>query len=168
MIFSKDGYPKNEKTDHRAQDAARYRNGHEIGLNDGDAWRYAGRRFREKLRSYAPGKTEETKNEHNGKTESNGHLPDPIQKIPGNTPKKTRNDSKIKFGRPPLVEGRSEKITVWIRPEVKKRLKRALLQEKLIRDETRSRISISLYWWRKRLMDWIKARTTEPSRLVLF
>lgn len=51
---------------------------------------------------------------------------------------------KKKVGRPPLIEGRTERITVWFRPEVKKRLKRALLQEKLRRDEKDQDIDQSL------------------------
>ena len=64
---------------------------------------------------------------------------------------------KGRVGRPPLVEGRSERITVWFRPEIKKRLKRALLQEKLSRDEQDQDIDQSLLV-EEALVDWLKAR----------
>ena len=59
-------------------------------------------------------------------------------------PKKTKEKVTGKVGRPPLIEGRTERITVWFRPEVKKRLKRALLQDKLLRDEKDQDIDQSL------------------------
>ncbi len=49
-----------------------------------------------------------------------------------------------KIGRPPLVEGRNERITVFLTTKNKKRFKRALLQEQLRRDETGDPIDQSL------------------------
>jgi hypothetical protein len=59
---------------------------------------------------------------------------------PAPTPEKTKN----RVGRPPLKAGRTERITVWFTPEVKKRLRRALLKEKLLRDEKDQDIDQSL------------------------
>ena len=58
-------------------------------------------------------------------------------------------------GRPPLKAGRTERITVWFTPEVKKRLKRALLQEKLLRDEKDEDIDQSLLV-EEALENWLK------------
>ncbi len=63
----------------------------------------------------------------------------PIASLPE---QKTRAVKKI--GRPPLVEGRTERITVFLTAKNKKRFKRALLQEQLIRDEKGQPIDQSL------------------------
>lgn len=68
------------------------------------------------------------------------------------TPVKAKN----RIGRPPLKAGRTERITVWFSPKVKKRLKRALLQEKLLRDEKDQDIDQSLLL-EEALESWLKS-----------
>ncbi len=66
--------------------------------------------------------------------------PTQAKKQPSPPTVKTKN----RVGRPPLKAGRTERITVWFSPKVKKRLRRALLQEKLLRDEKDQDIDQSL------------------------
>lgn len=59
-------------------------------------------------------------------------------------PPKSQPKTTKKVGRPPLIEGRNERITVFLTTKNKKRFKRALLQEQLRREETGDPIDQSL------------------------
>jgi len=79
------------------------------------------------------------------------------QQSPPPKPTPSPAKTKTRMGRPPLKAGRTETITVWLTPKTKKRLKRALLMEKLVRDEKDKDIDQSLMV-EEALESWFAAR----------
>lgn len=80
----------------------------------------------------------------------------PAPKVPAPSSPKVQTRPRGAVGRPPLKAGRTERITVWFTPAIKKRLKRALLQEKLLRDEKDEDIDQSLLV-EEALENWLKS-----------
>jgi hypothetical protein len=89
------------------------------------------------------------------KAEQKMPSPSPTPKSPSSSSTQVEAKPKATVGRPPLKPGRTERITVWFTPEIKKRLKRALLQEKLRRDENDQDIDQSLLV-EEALENWLK------------